>query len=161
VLTMALANMLYAQPPETPNIPSEHGTLGALDLHIPNAEGTLVVLENTTDCDITYYYYVTVVTENTNETGTLSFPVTVAAGATVNVNWSDLVNKVHTIYGTQNFAITHWSFNVQIGTWVMPIYPGEDKTISTSLPPPCDCIRLQFLRNSSPTKVIVSPGTGC
>jgi hypothetical protein len=43
----------------------------------------------------------------------------------------------------------------------MPIYPGEDKTVSTSLPPPCNCLRLQFLINENPVRVKISEGTGC
>ena len=161
MLTMALANMLYAQPPETPNIPSEHGTLGLLPYVIPNTEGNLIELENTTDCEMEFFAYITIVTDQSNSVETYTVNATVSAGGSININWTELTNQINILYNGQNFAITHWSYNVRIGTWVMPIYPGEDKTISTSLPPPCDCIRLQFLINCNPRGVKASPGTGC
>jgi hypothetical protein len=162
MLTFFSTAICYAQPPEAPNLPPEHDTRGLLDLQIPNLEGNLIELENLTDCDIDYYAYVTIITDQTFSVKTYVVETTVGAGGSINVDWSALTNQINNDFSGQNFAITHWSYNIKIGgTWILPLYPGEDKTVSTSLPPPCDCLRLQFLLNNNPRKLKISPGTGC
>lgn len=147
----------------TPNIPFYHETLGEIppiDV-LPDVVPVVWTVDNQTNCEIDFWLYFSIDgEEDARGFGQDDEIEEINKLGITNITAS----RIRTLFGlgTSGFSITKISAFLRIGTFTQEVYPGMSPnpvTISTGLPAPCNCLRIEF--NRPLQKLIVTQGFGC
>jgi hypothetical protein len=139
--------------------PEFHETLGELGDPIEvmeNEGGPFWTFQDVTGCVARFEMALTLAMPN-GQTPTYGFSVSLD-GQLGQLS----LGEIRAVSGAQGaFSVTHASVYVFLHGLAAPydLYPGQPRTVKTTLPRPCDCLHLEM--NPVTRMVVVTPGFGC